>query len=286
MKVGVIVLGVLPAGVKQIIYKLYHRLTPVHNLYGLEVGKDKKTIQYHDLKPDSDSPYLSHSMLKLSVIPTPSLWEDIASKMDIAIVIGDAEAKKNWQETISGSEQIRSLFVPVSIYNNIKGSDWSLGYDTAINSITQNVLKVKDTIHSLKYDKPRLFGFSIDGNPSTNMLQDISLAVDGHFLATDYEEEEINQLCENIEKGFNASDTSSVLIYSVALKDVIQEQVIKKIQVDWKYTEIDEALCMGTNPTAIDRILANELVESILYWTENDHSTGQLIVQKDGVHFK
>lgn len=53
--------------------------------------------------------------------------------------------------------------------------------------------------------------------------------------------------------------------------------------MDWKYTEIDEALCMGTNPTTIDRILANEIAEIILLWIKNDNPTGEIAVKKEGV---
>lgn len=286
LKVGVIVLGCLPSGVKQILHRLYEDLSLSHQLVGLEIDRESGEIAYSELKEISDSPYLSHSILKVSATPSEYQWDQAFAPMDMTVVIGDADAKELWQTSIATRKGIRTLFVPVSISNNIRGNDWTLGYDTALNSITQNVLKVQDTIQSLKYDKPRLFGFSIEGNPSTNMLQDISLAVDGNYLAVDYEEEEITALCEAITKSYTYTRTSSVLIYSEALKEVIQDAVISKLDVDWKYTEINEALCMGTNPTAIDRILANELADEVLRWIKNSNVTGELAVQKDGIQFK
>ncbi|WP_312092773.1 6-phosphofructokinase [Niallia sp.] len=286
LKVGVIVLGCLPSGVKQILHRLYEDLSPTHQLVGLEIDRESGEITYTELKEISDAPYLSHSILKVSATPSDYQWDQAFAPVDMTVVIGDADAKELWQTSIATKKAIRTLFVPVSISNNIRGNDWTLGYDTALNSITQNVLKVQDTIQSLKYDKPRLFGFSIEGNASTNMLQDISLAVDGNYLAVDYEEEEITALCDAITKSYTYTKTSSVLIYSEALKEVIQDSVISKLDVDWKYTEINEALCMGTNPTAIDRILANELADEILRWIKNNCLTGELAVQKDGIQFK
>jgi len=284
LKVGVIVLGALPAGIKQILFKLSKELSTQHKLIGLEVAKEEQVV-YHELNELSDSPYLGNAYLKLSAADHLHNWEELFINMDIAIVIGDQKAKSAWEEKLSDSDKIRSLFVPVSIHNNIKGSDWSLGYDTALNSITQNVLKVKDTIHSLKYEKPRLFGFSIEGHPPTAMLQDIAISVDGHFLANDLEEDEVKQLIKNITKSFNQQTTSSVLLYSRELENIVKNEVINKIDADWKYAEIDEALCMGTNPTAIDRILANELAEAILLWIANENLAGQLKVRKDGIIF-
>lgn len=286
LKVGVIVLGCLPSGVKQILHRLYENVSPAHQLFGLEIDRESGEITYTELKEISDAPYLSHSILKVSATPSDYQWDQAFAPMDITVVIGDADAKALWQTSIATKEVIRTLFVPVSIYNNIRGNDWTLGYDTALNSITQNVLKVQDTIQSLKYDKPRLFGFSIEGNPSTNMLQDISLAVDGNYLAVDYEEEEITALCDAITKSYTYTKTSNVLIYSESLKAVVQGSVISKLDVDWKYTEINEALCMGTNPTAIDRILANELADEVVRWITNNCLTGELVVQKDGIQFK
>ncbi|MEM5598094.1 hypothetical protein AAHB53_20280 [Niallia circulans] len=110
--------------------------------------------------------------------------------------------------------------------------------------------------------------------------------MDGNYLAVDYEEEEITTLCDAIKKSYTYTKTSNVLIYSQALQEVIENSVISKLEVDWKYTEIDEALCMGVNPTAIDRILANELADEILRWIKNNCLTGELTVQKDGIQFK
>lgn len=286
LKVGIIVLGILPAGVKQIIQRLSESFIPEHSLVGIELDKHSGEIRYTELTQTSDSPYLSNSPLRLSV-PKPSTnWKEVFAPMDVTIIIGHEEAKEWWQDSIANEEFINTLFVPVSIYNNIKGNDWTLGYDTALNVITQNVLKVQDTIHSLKYDKPRLFGFSIEGNPSTNMLQDISIAVDGNYLAVDYDTEDISVLCESIKGSYTYSKTSNVLIYSEGLQETIENSVISQLDVDWKYTMLDEALCMGLNPTAIDRILANELTQSILHWVHTSLPTAEVVVQKDGVNLK
>ena len=286
LKIGVIVLGILPSGVKQIISKLSEELVPGHQLVGIELDKQTGEPTYSEITEISDSPYLSNSIIRLSTPTSNTNWEKVFASVDVSVIIGNSEGKELWQNDIAKNESIRSLFVPVSIYNNIKGNEWTLGYDTALNSITQNVLKVKDTIHSLKYDKPRLFGFSIEGNPSTNMLQDISIAVDGNYLAVDYEKEDISVLCETIMQSYTNTKTSNVLIYSEGLKNVIEDVVISQLDVDWKYTEINEALCMGINPTALDRILANELAQGIVMWIKNSSLTAELVVQKDGVILK
>ena len=286
LKVGVIVLGILPSGVKQIIHRLSEEFSPSHQLVGIELDNRTGKASYTELTDMSDSPYLSHSILKLSTATQDTNWDEVLSPMDVTVIVGNAEAKVLWEKTIAENESAQTLFVPVSIYNNIKGNDWTLGYDTALNSVVQNVLKVKDTIHSLKYDKPRLFGFSIEGNPSTNMLQDIAIAVDGTYLAADYVKEDITVLCETIKDSYTYTKTSNVLIYKEGLQEVIEQSVISELAVDWKYMEIDEALCMGINPTALDRILANELAQGILLWINNSNLTAELVVQKDGVIIK
>ena len=288
MKVGIIIAGVLPAGVKQIIHKMFNELAPCHQLFGIEVKKETGAADYLEFIVNNDSPYLSESVLKPSTLSVNVRWEEICAPMDSIIFIGDAQAKEQWQKSLVRSGKIHSLYVPVSIYNDIEGSDWSLGYDTAINSITQMILKVKDTIHSLKYEKPRLFGFSIKGSPSPsiNMLEDISMAVDGHFIANPFEREEGELLSNKIDGSFNHLHTSSVLVYSHTNRERVKEHLINHLNVDWKYTEIDEALCMGTNPTTIDRILANEIAETIVLWLNNHHPTGEITVKKDGVLYQ
>ncbi|MCE4051636.1 MULTISPECIES: 6-phosphofructokinase [Bacillaceae] len=285
MKVGVIVFGSLPAGVKQIVYKLQLHLTPKHELVGMEIEKGTGTARYKELNINSDSPYLSDSMLMMSAYPEDDKWEEIFSAVDTAVVIGNAEAKEKWTSYLADHSSVRSLFVPVSIFNDIEGSETTLGYDTAVNSIVDNILRVKDTINSLKYDNPRLFGFSIDGSPSIKMLEDISSAGDGHFFAPEFGADEMDALKERIEASFTEWNTSSVLVYSAAAHASAIEQVVDHLKVDFKYTEIDEALCMGTNPTAADRILANRLTGGILSWLEQKQETGQLAVQTDEIAF-
>lgn len=282
---GVIVFGSLPAGVKQIVYKMQLHLASKHELVGMEIEKDTGTATYRELNINSDAPYLSQSMLMMSAYPEDNKWEEIFSAVDAAVVIGNKEAKEKWETHLAGRSSVRSLFVPVSIYNDMEGSDSSLGYDTAVNSIVDNILRVKDTINSLKYDKPRLFGFSIDGSPSTKMLKDISIAGDGHYFTQAASEEEILSLRERIENSFTEWNTSSVIVYSKTSANEAQEKVVDQLNVDYKYTEIDEALCMGTNPTSADRIIANGLAVEILSWVQNEQETGQVAVRTDGITF-
>ena len=285
MKVGVIVFGSLPAGVKQIVYKEGMPFRDAYKKVGMEIEKDTGTATYRELNINSDAPYLSQSMLMMSAYPEDNKWEEIFSAVDAAVVIGNKEAKEKWETHLAGRSSVRSLFVPVSIYNDMEGSDSSLGYDTAVNSIVDNILRVKDTINSLKYDKPRLFGFSIDGSPSTKMLKDISIAGDGHYFTQAASEEEILSLRERIENSFTEWNTSSVIVYSKASANEAQEKVVDQLNVDFKYTEIDEALCMGTNPTSADRIIANGLAVEILSWVQNEQETGQVAVRTDGITF-
>ncbi len=202
-------------------------------------------------------------------------------------MVGTAETKVFVDDLMKEDQKTRLLYVPVSIINDIPGSDSTLGYDTALNSIVENALKIQDTIHSVKYAKPRLFGVQVPGNAPDHMLEELAVAAEGYFVSGNFTDEQIDSLCHSIDSNFSQDKTSSVLFYNHAISsEDLNVRILPKLNVDWKDTTIDEALCMGSHPTATDRILASKLSDQIILWLKNGKLSGQLTIKNAEVSFQ
>ncbi|AGK55427.1 6-phosphofructokinase [Bacillus sp. 1NLA3E] len=286
MKIGLVVFGIYPSGLKQLIYHVISEPSFNHEFIGIEIDRYQGKVIEKPIHTDvvNGSQKL---LVKGSPISCHSSLCDVINGFDAVIVVGTAETKVFMDDLIKEEQKTRLLYVPVSIINDIPGSDSTLGYDTALNSIVENALKIQDTIHSVKYAKPRLFGVQVPGNAPDHMLEELAVAAEGYFVSGNFTDEQINSLCDSINSNFSPDKTSSVLFYNHAIssKD-LNERVLPKLNVDWKATTIDEALCMGSHPTANDRILASKLSDQIILWLKNGKLTGQLTVKNAEVGFQ
>jgi 6-phosphofructokinase 1 len=286
LKIGLVIFGIYPSGLKQLIYHVLSKPTSSHEYIGIEIDRDQGSVHYKPLYNESAN---SSSTLFIKASPESyfSSMYGAIKHFDAVIVFGTAKIRMFVDHLIEETENKRILFVPVSILNDIPDCEISLGYDTALNSIVENALKIQDTIHSLKYDKPRLFGVQVPRNAPDPMLEELARATEGYYVSGSFSDEQMINLCETIQSNFSNERTSSLLFYNEGIStQMMKERVLSRLNVDWKSMKIDEALCMGSHPTAIDRILASRLAEQIRNWTESCEHSGQLIVKWSKVEFK
>lgn len=285
MKIGLVVFGIYPAGLKQLINKVISEATKDQHFFGIEVERDQ-VVNVHPIFADKENGS-TKLLIKASSVSGHSLLPETMKDYDAVIVIGTAETKKVVDDWMLQAKQPRLLFVPVSILNDIPGSDVSLGYDTAMNSIVEGALKIQDTIHSVKYDHPRLFGVGVPGMAPDHMLEDLALATEGYYVSKGFTEKQLHKLCETIQANFSELRTSSILFFNEAISpEWLKENVLSRLEVDWKASVVDEALCMGSYPTAVDRILASKLAEQINLWLKFGMDSGQLLIMSNEVAYQ
>ncbi|MFY0761677.1 6-phosphofructokinase [Metabacillus dongyingensis] len=173
--------------------------------------------------------------------------------------------------------KVKLLFLPISIL-----SDRSLGYDTALNEVVTNVLKVKDTISSLLYMKQRVCCVQLPGEDLSDLMRDAAAAVDG-LVVTGGESvwmHTADYLREKDQKGV----TYSFLIINESIQPkqlgaFLQQQM----DLDFKDLLFDESQCMSSRPTAADRIIEKNLSQAVYEWLKNADDTKQLTIENKEV---
>jgi len=178
--------------------------------------------------------------------------------IDALVVIGG-------DGTLSGARQFGSEFdlpivgLPGTIDNDLSGTDHTIGYDTALNTIMWCVDRIRDTASSHE----RLFFIEVMGRESGFLALNGAVASGAEAAIIPEIATEVDQLKELIESGFRESKNSSIVL--VAESPVtggamgLAERVRKEYpQYDVRVTILGH-LQRGGTPTAQDRILASRM---------------------------
>lgn len=151
---------------------------------------------------------------------------------------------------------IPCIGIPATIDNDIFGTDTTVGYDTALNTIIDAVDKIRDTATSHQ----RLFFVEVRGGSAAGFL-----ALNG-AIASGCEEAIIPQLASTdqvgqyVQNGFKKSKNSSIVL--VAETEETGGALKYAEQVKREYPGIDvrvsilRHLLRGGSPSALDRIIA------------------------------
>lgn len=147
--------------------------------------------------------------------------------------------------------------IPGTIDNDLWGTDSTVGYDTALNTIMECIDKIRDTATSHE----RLFFVEVMGRDAGFLALNSAIASGSEAAIIPEKETSVAQLDELISNGFRKSKNSSIVIVAEggggaqAMADRIHQQ----------YPEYDIRVSIlghlqrGGSPTAYDRILASRM---------------------------
>jgi 6-phosphofructokinase 1 len=284
MKIGVVHFGSFSMGATQIVTSLIEGISKdTHHLYGVEYNRQTNEIEMKELHKDSTQIAKETGHALLRSFPD-QVWKDsqkleALSQLDSIIVLGGREH----QLTIQG---VATLHVPLSIFNDVEGSLFTLGYDTALNSITNDIEKIRDTASSLSYEKLRVFNVQIPGEMSTPLLWNTALAVHANVVtsADEHGIENVKQVIR--EKEMKGEGYCFIMMDRSVDPTIFEEPITSEFDVDWKVAIYDESQCVGPFPTALDKILTIKMIDKILKWIETSPQTGKLVIVNNQVEFQ
>lgn len=187
----------------------------------------------------------------------------VKEEIDALVVIGG-------DGTLTGARIFASEFdypivgLPGTIDNDIFGTDSTIGYDTALNTILDAVDKIRDTASSHE----RLFFIEVMGRDAGFLALNGAIASGAEAAIIPEIATEVDQLEEVIKKGFRKSKNSSIVL--VAESEKTGGAMHYADRVKREYPEYDVRVVIlghvqrGGSPTAYDRILASRLGEAAI----------------------
>ena len=149
--------------------------------------------------------------------------------------------------------------LPGTIDNDLYGTDRTIGYDTALNTIMECVDKIRDTATSHE----RLFFIEVMGRDAGFLALNGAIASGAEAAIIPEISTEVDQLGELIQNGFRKSKNSSIVL--VAESPVTGGAMALAERVKNEYPGYDVRVSIlghlqrGGSPTASDRILASRL---------------------------
>jgi 6-phosphofructokinase len=173
--------------------------------------------------------------------------------------------------------------LPGTIDNDLFGTDVTIGYDTALNTIMECVDKIRDTASSHE----RLFFIEVMGRDAGFLALNGAIASGAEAAIIPEISLEKDQLAEMIETGFRKSKNSSIVL--VAESEVTGGAIGVAERVKKEYPQFDVRVSIlghlqrGGSPTAQDRILATRMGVAAIDALLEDQRNVMIGIQNDQI---
>lgn len=178
--------------------------------------------------------------------------------IDALVVIG-GDGSLTGARVFATEYNIPIVGLPGTIDNDLYGTDLTIGYDTALNTIMQCVDKIRDTATSHE----RLFFIEVMGRDAGFLALNGAIASGCEAAIIPEISTEVDQLAELIQNGFRKSKNSSIVL--VAESPITGGAMGMAERVKNEYPQYDVRVSIlghlqrGGSPTATDRILASRM---------------------------
>ncbi|MDD6005933.1 MAG: 6-phosphofructokinase [Bacteroidales bacterium] len=179
-------------------------------------------------------------------------------EIDALVVIG-GDGSLSGARVFATEFDVPIVGLPGTIDNDLYGTDTTIGYDTALNTIMECVDKIRDTATSHE----RLFFIEVMGRDAGFLALNGAIASGAEAAIIPEISTEVDQLAELIKNGFRKSKNSSIVL--VAESPVTGGAMGLAERVKNEYPQYDVRVSIlghlqrGGSPTAHDRILASRM---------------------------
>jgi len=159
---------------------------------------------------------------------------------------------------LSQEFDISTVGIPGTIDNDVYGTDYSIGFDSAINCALQAIDHIRDT--ALSHE--RLFFIEVMGRHTGFIALESGIAGGAEELLIPEIPLGIDELCARLERDFRGDKKSAIVVVAEAEQPGYSFQVAQMVK---DKAGFDSRVCVlghiqrGGSPTARDRVLASRL---------------------------
>jgi len=187
-------------------------------------------------------------------------YENLKEENIDAIILIGGDGTFTGGALFSKEHDIPVIGIPGTIDNDIFGTQFTIGYDTALNTVVEAVDKIRDTASSHN----RLFFIEVMGRDAGFIALNAGVGAGAEEILIPEEDQPLEKLIESLNRSKRNGKTSSIVI--VAEGDKIGKNVfelaeyVKENMDDYspRVTVLGH-LQRGGSPTCSDRVLASRL---------------------------
>ncbi len=168
--------------------------------------------------------------------------------------------------TFTGAEvfyneyQLPTVGCPGTIDNDLYGTDYTIGFDTAVNTSLEAIDKIRDTADS----HDRIFFIEVMGRDSGYIAIQSGIGGGAEIVMVPETHTPLKKVVSTLKEGWTRSKSSSIVVvaegdeegHAAEIAEKIKEQVGDKLDI--RVTTLGH-IQRGGSPTAYDRILASRM---------------------------
>jgi 6-phosphofructokinase 1 len=154
---------------------------------------------------------------------------------------------------------IPTICIPGTIDNDIAGTDYTIGFDTATNTAVEAIDKIRDT--ALSHD--RLFFIEVMGRNSGYIAVNSGIAGGAFALIIPEQNTSFDELYAQLEAGGKSNRKSSLVVVAEGSTIGDANELARKVAERTNYFDIKVTILghlqRGGSPTYFDRVLASRM---------------------------
>ncbi len=184
----------------------------------------------------------------------------VEAAIDALVVIG-GNGSLTGAQLFAKEYDLPIIGLPGTIDNDLYGTDFTIGYDSALNTIVQCVDKIRDTANS----HDRIFFIEVMGRDAGFLAQNSAIASGAEAAIIPEGDTDVDQLAAFIERGKRKSKNSAIVLVSEAQKNGVGGAMYYAERIRNEYPQFDARVTIlghlqrGGTPSAYDRILASRM---------------------------
>ncbi len=151
---------------------------------------------------------------------------------------------------------IKTIGIPGTIDNDICGSDYTIGADTAVDTALDAIDKIRDTVTSME----RIYVVEVMGRDEPFIAIRVGLAGGAEDVLFPDNEYNIEDMCDDIRKGREKGKVSWIIVVSEGVAKASDVAGVIRENTGYEIRDITLGhIQRGGSPSAFDRVLASRL---------------------------
>lgn len=178
-------------------------------------------------------------------------------KIDALVVIG-GNGSYNGAFALHAEQNIPVIGIPGTIDNDVAGTDYTIGFDTAVQTAVEAVDKIRDTAHS----HARTFIVEVMGRKSPSIALHVGVCTGAENVVFPNKEVDYDEIISDIKRGAKRGKNSSIVVVAEGeapgLAYKIQENLYAKHKLK-SHVCILGHIQRGGRPSPIDRFISSRM---------------------------
>jgi 6-phosphofructokinase 1 len=180
-----------------------------------------------------------------------------AQRIEALVVIG-GDGSFNGAKSLWDEHQFPVVGIPGTIDNDISGTEYTIGFDTAVQTAIEAVDRIRDTAHS----HARTFLVEVMGRNSAAIALKVGVCTGAENVLLPHEKVDHKRIVDDVQRGMARGKDSSIIIVAegpVAGRSYEIQNILKDMYHMDTHVVILGHIQRGGSPESNDRFIASQM---------------------------